>query len=90
MAARNIISNALIASALLLFCLHNFLVFKAPSATYGKDWLGLTIFTPPTWTASIPYLGYLIEYVYQLGTMHGIIGLAIYGSLFAAGLTLRK
>ena len=64
---------------------HSFIVTGTEGESFARDLFGYPIPHPPLWTSYIPYLGSLLNFVFELFSIHGLIGLAISLSLFAVG-----
>lgn len=69
----------------------SFLVLTFVLKTDGKvtqDLLGFTVNTPPTWTVYLPYIGTLIDYTFQLFSVHGIFAFILPLFSFSIGFKL--
>lgn len=57
---------------------------------FPRDIFGLTIPEPPLWTSYIPYIGFIVRVIFELFSLHGVVGVAIAILLFSTGNFLVK
>jgi hypothetical protein len=84
----NLASNLLIASAILFLLIFNLVVKGDSENTY--DLVGYIIPHPPLWTSFIPYLGFILEYIFSLFSLHGLLEIIVVITLVVSGLYARK
>lgn len=90
MKIKNMLGQIFFAAGFILFFVHNFLVIKDSSESFARDWLNLPVYTPPAWVGVIPYLGGLLEYIWQLFSLHGLVGLVVLILFCGIGVKLWK
>ena len=54
------------------------------------DIFNLVIPHPPVWTSYIPYLGTVLDYIFELFSLHGIVQVVLAVILFGLGSFLYK
>ena len=89
MKIKNTLGTIFILAGVVLFLAHNAVMIGNPSESFSRDWLNLPVHAPPPWIGSIPWLGSLIEYAWQLFSLHGLVGIIILLSLCAIGIKLK-
>lgn len=82
------IGKVFIGIAIIFLLVHSFVVVS--DGSISKDVFGFTIPKPPLWTSYIPYLGYVIAFIYQYFSIHGLVGIVITVLLFGAGINLAN
>ena len=86
---RAVIGNLILLGDLIFFLLHTFVRVSGSPDQYSKDLWGFTVPTPPDWIGMIPYLGWPIECIYQLFSLHGIVGIVILYAVGVLGLMIK-
>ena len=64
-------------SGIIFLLIHSFVVTGNPKESFARDLFGFPIPHPPIWTSYIPYLGGFLGFIFELFSMHGLIGIAI-------------
>ncbi|MEI6480461.1 MAG: hypothetical protein WCO12_02990 [bacterium] len=87
---KTILGIVIAGSACLFGLVYCFVMVQSPNESFARDILGFKVPTPPLWTSYIPFLGVLLSNLYQLFSIHGIVGLFIFGSLISLALKLTS
>ncbi|GDX62388.1 hypothetical protein LBMAG33_6980 [Candidatus Levyibacteriota bacterium] len=82
------VGKIFIGIAIIFLLIHSFVVVSDGSIT--KDVFGFTIPEPPLWTSFVPYLGYVIGFIYQYFSIHGLVGVIVSALLFGIGINLNN
>lgn len=72
-------------AALIFLFVHNSLLTKSPDEPFARDLFGFYVPTPPVWTSHIPYIGFVIDVIFESFSLHGLVGLVILGVLGGLG-----
>ena len=80
-----IIGILFILSGIVFLLIHSFIVTASPDESFSRDLFGFPIPQPPVWTSYIPYAGHVIGLIFELFSLHGLIGTGIAGILFYIG-----
>lgn len=76
--------------AVIFLLAHSFIAIKDPTESFSRDIFGLPIPTPPEWTSYIPYIGFVMGFLYEFFSLHGVVGLVIVVILFTIGAKLMS
>ena len=82
------VGSIFLLAGLIFFFAESFIV--SSSGRVEKDFLGLAIPVPPTWTSHVPYVGTFINYVFELFSLHGLIEIIILIGFMGIGSFLLK
>lgn len=68
------------------------LTFIVKSSGNGKteDLLGFVIPHPPTFLGMIPWLGYVLERIYELLSVHGLVVISMFFVFMSIGLSIKN
>lgn len=72
------IGTTLYVLAFLFIVLNNFIVTGKGGEDFTRDIFGLPIPHPPLWISYIPYLGFLIGYLFEFLSIHGLVTIVIF------------
>lgn len=72
-------------SGIIFLLIHSFVVTGNPDESFSRDLFGFPIPHPPVWTSFIPYLGSFLGFIFELFSIHGLIGVVISGVLLYIG-----
>lgn len=66
---------------------HSFIVTGRQGEDFARDLFGFPIPHPPVWTSFIPFVGSLLGFIFEWFSIHGLIGISIFGVLlYIAGI----
>lgn len=82
------VGKIFIGIAIIFLLIHSFVVVSDGSIT--KDVFGFTIPEPPPWTSFVPYLGYVIGFIYHYFSIHGLAGVIVSALLLGIGINLNN
>jgi hypothetical protein len=74
-----------IVSGVIFLLIHSFIVTGNSDESFARDLFGFPIPHPPVWTSYIPYLGSFLGFIFEFLSIHGLIGIAVSGTLFCVG-----
>lgn len=80
--------KGLITLAVLFFFIFNFVVKGDPNSNTTYDLFNFVIPQPPVWTSHVPYVGFLLEALLGLFSVHGLVFLSIFIALMYVGFFL--
>lgn len=80
-----VVGTVFMISGIIFLLIHLFIVTGSPDESFARDIFGFPIPHPPIWTSHIPYLGFFIGIIFELFSIHGLVGLAISGMLLYIG-----
>lgn len=86
----SVIGIALIVSAILFISVFTMVVSVTDGESVKRDLFGLVIPEPPLWTSYIPFIGFFIGILFELFSLHGLVGTCIFLTLAAIGGLLLK
>lgn len=61
-----------------------------PTSQVSKDLLGFPVPQPPVWTGLVPYVGYFLEAIFAMLSLHGVVVTLIFLSIMGLGMFFRK
>lgn len=65
--------------AIIFILLHRFLVTSSPDEDFSRDFFfSLPIPHPPTWTSYVPFVGLFIGFIFELFSLHGLVGMGVF------------
>ena len=81
-----ILGKLVLGGAFIFLLVFLFVETKSGNEPFARDIFGFPLSNPPEWIGMIPYVGSFIEFVYYLFSIHGLVGIIIFGVLASAGL----
>ncbi|PJE64242.1 MAG: hypothetical protein COU90_04040 [Candidatus Ryanbacteria bacterium CG10_big_fil_rev_8_21_14_0_10_43_42] len=85
-----IVGNFFIGIAIVFLISFSMIVSKEPDEPFARDLFGFAIPTPPTWTVFIPYLGYILNFIFEAFSLHGLVQLSVFIVLLGIGITFSS
>ncbi len=79
-----------IISGFIFMLVDSMIVTGTKGENFSRDLLGFPIPQTPEWTSFIPILGTLFRIVFELFSLHGLVGTVIFGILLYIGFFLMK
>lgn len=70
--------------AFVFLALHSFIRLSGENGK-SYDLFGLAINTPPDWVSMIPAVGPILEWIFSMFSLHGIVGVIIFAALAGMG-----
>lgn len=67
------VGMVLIVFGLIFFIIFPNIMTSDPIESFPRDLLGFTVPHPPMWTSYIPYLGWLLEIIFSIFSLHGLV-----------------
>ena len=74
-----------IIAGIIFLLVHSHIVTGSPNEDFARDLFGFPIPHPPIWTSYIPFQGSFLGFIFELFSIHGLIGTVITGVLLGIG-----
>ncbi len=87
---RKFFGKIMISLSILFILIFHFIVTGTSGEIFSRDLFGFIIPTPPLWTTLIPFIGYFLGIIFEMFSLHGLVGISIFIIIFSIGTYLNK
>ena len=85
-----IFGRIIIAIAIIFILIHSFVKVSSGQESFSRDIFGLPMYNPPLWTSYIPYFGNILVFLFELFSLHGLVGIIVFTFLMLLGIKLTN
>ncbi|QQG43976.1 MAG: hypothetical protein HYW86_03885 [Candidatus Roizmanbacteria bacterium] len=81
-----LLGTLFIISGIIFLFIHSMVVTDTKGESFARDLFGFPIPHPPGWTSFIPIFSTLVMFVFEFFSLHGLVGIVIFGILIYIGI----